>query len=137
MDDIVAECHISSRQGFCETGFQCIMPIENLRIMIPNGRSIWQKHAGKQQLMNAWKSLNIVVGIIVITRIQPAYLMLHTARSITERNMMLTEKNACQINVGIHKTNSEVDELERLRHENIRPRRQRRKDMVIELKNGV
>lgn len=88
---------------FCETGFQCIMPIENLRIMIPNGRSIWQKHAGKQQLMNAWKSLNIVVGIIVITRIQPAYLMLHTARSITERNMMLTEKNACQINVGITK----------------------------------
>ena len=39
---------------------------------------------------------------------------------------------------GHHKTNSEVDELERLRHENIRPRRQlEEKDMVIELKNGV
>ena len=39
---------------------------------------------------------------------------------------------------GHHKTNSEVDELERLRHENIRPRRQlEEKDMVVELLKKV
>lgn len=32
-----------------KNGFRCIMPIENLGIMIPRGRSIWQKHEERQR----------------------------------------------------------------------------------------
>lgn len=32
-----------------KNGFRCIMPIENLGIMIPRGRPIWQKHEERQR----------------------------------------------------------------------------------------
>ena len=32
-----------------KNGFRCIMPIENLGIMIPRGRSIWQKQEERQR----------------------------------------------------------------------------------------
>ena len=52
VDDIVAKYNISDRHVFVH-GLSSIMPIENLRIMILKGRSIWQRQEEKQRLKNA------------------------------------------------------------------------------------
>ena len=52
--------------------------------------------------------------------------------------MMLVGKMVCPINADVTKTDDEVDELERLRRENMRLKRQLdEKDMVVELLKKV
>lgn len=60
-----------------ETGLRAIIPIENLRIMFPGGRSIWQRQEGKQLLKNAEKLLNTVSNIIVTIKGQPVSMRFH------------------------------------------------------------
>ncbi|WP_331661990.1 transposase [Lachnoclostridium sp.] len=55
VDDIVAKHNISSREVL-RRWIKVIMPIENLRIMILRGRSIWQMQDEKQPLRNVKKS---------------------------------------------------------------------------------
>ena len=40
---------LCSRYGLPGHGFRCIMPIKNFGIIIPRGRSIWQKHEERQR----------------------------------------------------------------------------------------
>ena len=78
----IQEQNIKFIQVFQNHGLGCIMPIENLRITIQSGRSIWQKQGGKPPLKNAKKSLHIVLNTIVIIRVQPYSMMFLIAKCI-------------------------------------------------------
>ena len=63
-------------------GFHCIMPIENLRIMILKGRSIWQKLEEKQLWKSVRRLLNTVLSITVTIKVLQANMTYRTAKSI-------------------------------------------------------
>ena len=119
---------------FCEVGLRCIMPIESSRIIIQNGRSIWQRHEEKQHLRNEKKSLIIASTIIVTTKFNVSYGQVYSwvKKYDSDGDSGLTDRR------GQRKTDDEVDELERLRRENLRLKRQlEEKDMVVELLKKV
>lgn len=87
-----------------KTGFRCIMPIENLGIMIPRGRSIWQKHEERQRWPNVKKLPNTVLPITGIIKEQLLCMMFLIARCIHgSENMILLGKMVCPINAGTAK----------------------------------
>ena len=81
VDDIIAKYAISSR-SVLRSWIKVYNANREFKIIIQNGRSIWQRHEEKQHLRNEKKSLIIASTIIVTIRIQLQNSMFLTVRSI-------------------------------------------------------
>ena len=121
------------------SGFRCIMPLENLRTIVQNGRSIWQKQEEKTSIEERKEIVEYCIeqnrnyketASVYDVSYSQVYSWVKKYDARGEEG--LTDKR------GHHKTDEEVDELERLRRENVRLKRQlEEKDMLAELLKKV
>ena len=115
------------------------MPIENLRITIRNRRSIWQKQRRKTTFEERKEIVDYCINHNrnyknTAAKFDVSYSQVYSwvKKYDTDGADGLTDRR------GRHKTDAEVDELERLRRENLRLKRQlEEKDMVVELLKKV
>ena len=120
-------------------GFRCIMLIENLRIIFRKGRSIWQTHEEKTTIEERKEIVDYCInhnrdykGTASIYNVSYSQVYSWVKKYDVQGDDGLTDRR------GRHKTDEEVNELERLRRENIRLKRQlQEKDMLNELLKKV
>ena len=105
--------------------------------MILIGRSIWQEPEEKPLLKNAGRSLSFVLNTAAIIKEPPPFISYHQVYEWV-RKYDAKGEDALADRRGHHKSDDEVDELERLRRENLRLKRQlEEKDMLVELLKKV
>ena len=114
-------------------GFRCIMLIENLRIIFRKGRSIWKTHEERKEIVDYCINHNRdYKGTASIYNVSYSQVYSWVKKYDVQGDDGLTDRR------GRHKTDEEVNELERLRRENIRLKRQlQEKDMLNELLKKV
>jgi transposase-like protein len=86
VSEIVSKYNISD-DSVLRRWIESYNAIENLRIMILKGRSIWQKQGEKQLLKNVKKLLNIVLNIIMIIKVRQAFMMFLTTKFILDKKI--------------------------------------------------
>lgn len=121
-----------------KNGFRCIMPIENLGIMIK--REVYMAEARRKTTLAERKE--IVEYCITHNRDYKGTASLYDVSYSQVYSWVRKYDTAGEDGLsdkrGHHKTDDEVDELERLRRENLRLKRQlEEKDMVVELLKKV
>lgn len=137
VDDIIAKYAISSR-SVLRSWIKVYNANREFKDYNPKRRSIWQRHEEKQHLRNEKKSLIIASTIIVTIRIQLQNSMFLTVVYSWVKKYDSDGESGLTDRRGQRKTDDEVDELERLRRENLRLKRQlEEKDMVVELLKKV
>lgn len=103
--------------------------------MIRNGRSIWQTQEERQRWKSVKRLQRTASLIIRTTKERLHFTAFLTAKStVGLKSISPMGKKVLWTGVVHHKTDDEVDELERLRRENLRLKRQlEEREMVVEL----
>ncbi len=98
------------------------MPIESLRITIRNRRSIWQKHE-KTTLEERKEIVDYCINHNRNYKNTAAKFDVSYSRFILGKKYDTDGADGLTDRRGCHKTDAEVDELERLKRENLRLKR--------------